>query len=315
MRILRCTTALAWLALALSSQGCALKTMAMNSVADSLARNGDTFAADDDPELIRSAVPFSLKLVESLLVELPRHHGLLLTACSGFTQYGYAFVESDAEFIKDSDYRAFRRLQDRSRNMYLRARGYCLRSLELKYPGIGVNLAAGRPDAANRVTKADVALLYWTGAAWGKAVAISLDRPGLISGLPAVRVLIDRALALDESFNRGALHDVMIAIESAPDAMGGSPARAREHFERSIALAGGRSAGPYVTFARSVLLPAQEREAFVQMLAQALEIDVNGDPALRLANILAQEQARFLLDHVDDLFLSSAESGGSGRRN
>ncbi len=296
-----------WLTLAVSSQGCALKQMAMNSVADSLARTGSTFAADNDPELIRTAVPFSLKLVESLLAELPRHHGLLLTACSGFTQYSYAFVESDAEFIKDDDYRGFQRLQDRSRAMYLRARDYCLRSLELKHPGIGLRLAAGDPTAAALVRESDIALLYWTAAAWGRAISISLDRPTLINDLPAVRVLIERALALDASFNHGALHDVMIAVESVPEAMGGSPARARAHFERSVELSRGRSAGPYVTFARAVLLPAQKREEFVQVLTDALDIDVNNDPALRLANILAQEQAKFLLNHLDDLFLSSSE--------
>jgi predicted anti-sigma-YlaC factor YlaD len=280
----------------------------MNSVANSLARSGDTFAADNDPELIRAAVPFSLKLVESLLADLPRHRGLLLTACAGFTQYSYAFVESDAEFIKESDYRGFQRLEDRSRRMYLRGREYCLRSLELRYPGIGAGLAAGHPDAAKRVGKADVALLYWTGAAWGKVVSLSLDRPALVGELPAIRLLIARALELDESFGRGALHDVMVSVESVPEAMGGSPARARRHFDRSVALSNGRSAGPYVAFARAVLLPAQKRDEFVRMLTQALHIDVDGDPSFRLANILAQDQARFLLDHLDDLFLSSTET-------
>lgn len=307
MRLLRPATALVWLALAATSQGCALKRMAMNSVADSLARSGDTFAADNDPDLIRSAVPFSLKLVESLLAELPRHRGLLLAACSGFTQYSYAFVEGDAEFIKDSDYRGFQRLQDRSRGMYLRAREYCLRSLELRYPGIRGVLGSGRPDAVRRVGRPDLALLYWTGAAWGKAVSLSLDRPGLLAELPAVRLLIARALELDESYGRGALHDVMVSVESAPEAMGGSPARARQHFDRSVALSNGRSAGPFVAFARAVLLPAQKRDEFVQMLTQALHIDVDAEPSLRLANILAQNQARFLLDHLDDLFLATAD--------
>ena len=64
--------------------GCSLKRVAINSVANSLAETGDTFAADPDPELIRGAVPFSLKLVESLWVEVPNQRGLLLTACSGF---------------------------------------------------------------------------------------------------------------------------------------------------------------------------------------------------------------------------------------
>jgi predicted anti-sigma-YlaC factor YlaD len=305
------TTGRAWklvpLALVIvATCGCALKKVALASVASSLSASGDTFASDEDPELIRAAVPFSLKLVESLLAELPRHRGLLLTACSGFTQYGYAFIDSDAEFVKVEDYRRFVQLQDRARRTYLRGRDYCLRSLELKYPGIGAALRADAPAAVARVTRSDVALLYWTGTAWGKAVSMSLDRPELIADLPAVSAIVRRALSLDESFNRGALHEVMVALESVPEAMGGSPHRARQHFERAVALSGGASAGVYVSFARSVLVQQQQRAEFVRVLNQALDVDATREPSLRLANVLAHEHARFLLDHLDDVFLENA---------
>jgi predicted anti-sigma-YlaC factor YlaD len=309
---LRRLTLLLPLALAIGgAQGCALKHLAMNSVANSLAKSGDSFGGDDDPALIRDAAPFSLKLLESLLEELPRHRGLLLAACSGFTQYSYAFVESDAELIKDSDYRGFVRLQDRARNMYLRGRDYCLRSLELGYPGIRTRLAADPPGALRRMGQADVPLLYWTAASWGRTIAISLDRPALIDDLPAVQALIRRALQIDEAFKQGALHEVMIALESAPEAMGGSPERAREHFERALTLSSHASAGPYVTFARSVLLPQQKRVEFTEMLNRALEIDVDANRPLRLANILAQQQARFLLEHLADLFLDGPEDAAA----
>lgn len=297
-----------------ATPGCALKKMALGTVASSLSSSGDTFASDSDPELVRSAVPFSLKLVESLLVELPKHRGLLLTACSGFTQYAYAFVDSDSDYVKDDDYTRFTRLSDRSRGMYLRARDYCLRSLELKYEGIGAQLSKDADAGAARVGKADVALLYWTGASWGKAVSISLDQPALVGDLPTVRALFRRALQLDESFQRGALHEAMISLESVPEAMGGSPERARRHFERAVALSGGTSAGPYLTYARSVLLSEQKREEFVEMLKRALNVDVNREPSMRLANLLAQEQARFLLGRVDRLFISDPVVGGGDRR-
>jgi hypothetical protein len=64
--------------------GCSVKRMAVNKVGDALAGGGTTFASDDDPELVKAAVPFSLKLMESLLNESPRHEGLLLAASSGF---------------------------------------------------------------------------------------------------------------------------------------------------------------------------------------------------------------------------------------
>jgi predicted anti-sigma-YlaC factor YlaD len=291
--------------LVLGIPGCALRKMALGSVANSLAKSGDTFSSDEDPELIRAAVPFSLKLVESLLAELPQHRGLLLSACSGFTQFGYAFVDGDAEFVREDDYARFIRLQDRARRLYLRARGYCMRNLELKYPGIGARLAKDPAGAAAGMTKADVPVLYWTGASWGKAVSLSLDRPALVGDLPIVQALIRRALQLDEAYQRGALHEVMISLESVPEAMGGSPVRARQHFDRAIALSNGHAAGPYVSFARSVLVPQQNRGEFVRTINDALRVDIEAEPSLRLANVLAQEQARYLLDHLDNLFVGA----------
>src|SRR5262252_9032176 len=77
---------------ALFGSGCSIRRIASNKLGDALASGGTTFASDDDPELVKAAVPFSLKLMESLLQENPRHKGLLFATASGFTQFAYAFV-------------------------------------------------------------------------------------------------------------------------------------------------------------------------------------------------------------------------------
>src|SRR5688572_33273410 len=81
------------------STGCSLKTMAVKTVANTLAQPGDVFTRDDDPDLIREATPFALKLYESLLESVPNHVPLLISTCGGFTQYGYAFLEAEADKI------------------------------------------------------------------------------------------------------------------------------------------------------------------------------------------------------------------------
>src|ERR1043165_4715424 len=68
-------------------QACSLKTMAVKTVANTLSDSGDVFSRDNDPELVRDAVPFALKLYESLLDSVPKHEPLLIATCSGFTQY------------------------------------------------------------------------------------------------------------------------------------------------------------------------------------------------------------------------------------
>src|SRR4030095_2817365 len=106
------------LCLAVIGSGCSIRHMAVNKVGDALSGSGSTFASDDDPELVKAAAPFSLKLMESLLNESPRHEGLLLATTSGFTQYGYAFVQQDADELEDKDLEAATALRMRARRLY-----------------------------------------------------------------------------------------------------------------------------------------------------------------------------------------------------
>ncbi|MEK7667484.1 MAG: TRAP transporter TatT component family protein, partial [Gemmatimonadota bacterium] len=120
-------------AVALATGGCSINRMAVNKIGDALAGSGTTFAADDDPDLVGQAVPFSLKLMESLLATSPRHRGLLLAATSGFTQYAYGYVQQDADELEDQDITRATAGRDRARRLYLRARGYGLRGLETRH--------------------------------------------------------------------------------------------------------------------------------------------------------------------------------------
>jgi predicted anti-sigma-YlaC factor YlaD len=298
------TRCAAWLFLIVLAAGCSVKKIAVNRVGDALASGGTTFASDDDPELVKAAVPFSLKLMESLLAESPNHKGLLFATTSGFTQYGYAFVQLDAEELEDKDFAAAKEMKARAKKLYLRARNYGLRGLETKHGGFTNALMPNPKQAVMRAKKADVPLLYWTAVAWAAAVSVSKDDPELIGDLPIVAALIDRALALDESWDRGAIHSFLITFEVARQDTPGDPeARARQHFARAVELSGGHLAGPYVALAETVSVKKQDVKEFNQLLQQALEIDVNARPEWRLANLIMQRRARWLQGRADELFL------------
>jgi predicted anti-sigma-YlaC factor YlaD len=115
--------------------GCSIKKFAANRVGDALAGGGTTFASDEDAELVKAAAPFSLKLMESVLAETPKHKGLLAAASSGFTQYAYAFVQQEAEEMEEQDIQASLEMGQRARKLYLRARDYALRGLDTAHPG------------------------------------------------------------------------------------------------------------------------------------------------------------------------------------
>src|SRR3954464_15204035 len=162
--------------------GCAsIKHTAVDKLGDALAGGGTTFSSDDDPQLIAAATPFSLKLLESLLAERPQHRGLLLAAASGFTQYAFAFVQQDADEIAEKDFAAGTAMRVRARRLYLRARDYGLRGLDVAHAGFSQKLRADPRGAVRVATKEDVPLLYWTAASWGAAISLSKDNADLIA--------------------------------------------------------------------------------------------------------------------------------------
>ena len=99
--------------------GCSIKHIVINKMGNALASSGSTFEGDDDPELVAAAIPFGLKLYESLLTESPKHPGLLLAACTGFTEYAYAFVDLKAEEAKEESMDKADALRERARRLYL----------------------------------------------------------------------------------------------------------------------------------------------------------------------------------------------------
>jgi predicted anti-sigma-YlaC factor YlaD len=284
--------------------GCgALKRKAVGMVADTLASSGDVFTRDDDLELVGQAIPFGLKLYESLLDSAPKNKDLLIATCSNFTQYGVAYLETEGLVLGEAAHHdEVARLNARALKLYLRAKGYCLRAMEVRFPGIGERLVKDPAAALKPARKADVPLLYWMAASWGSAIAQGIDKPELVIDLPVVRALADRAIALDETWNRGALHEMFISLDSQPEALGGSVERARTHFKRAVELQKGASPGPYVSLATGVAVPAQDRAEFESLLKQALAIDPEKDPSTRLVTLVQQRRAQALLAHIDTMF-------------
>jgi len=294
--------------LALAATGCSLERLAAKAVGSSLAGGGAVWASDDDPELVAQAMPFALKTVESLLAAAPDDQRLLLSACAGFTQYGYAFVAGPADEIEGRDPERARAERVRAARLYARALIYGRRGLAGAVPGLEGALAAHDSEAVGRaLTKADrraVPLLYWTALAWGARISATKDDPELVTDLPTVERLMRRARELEPGYGGGAIWDFYIAYDGGrPAAGGGSVERARAAFAEAIRLAGGRRAGPYVALAESVAVAAQDRAEFKRLLEQALAVDASQTGDQRLANLLAQRRARWLLGRVDELFI------------
>jgi len=293
-------------ALTLTS-GC--KSVAVGFAADAVAGGtGESYARDDDPQLVRDAVPFGLKTMEAVLDEKPRHEGLLTALASGFTQYGYAFVQTDADLDDlDGKLEPSRAMRERARKLYVRARDYGVRGLDVRQKRLGARLRAGGDDARAALAtaqKGDVPLLYWTAAAWALSIAANKGDMGVVAELPTPVAMMDRALALDETWGDGAIHEFFVTYDATRSAAeGGGPDRARAHLDRVMAISMNKKLGPLVSYAEGVLVQQQNRDEFVRVLQEVVRADPGAVPRFRLANLIAQRRAKALLAHADDLFL------------
>lgn len=295
----------------LALSGCSIKRMAINGIGDSLTSGPSVFETDDDPQLVCGSLPFSIKFLEMLLAESPHHRGLLTAAAKAYTLEAYACVAQEAE-LSGADLAATQTATLRARKLLLRAFGYGMRGLEVGLPGVTASFGKDPAAAVAKATKADVGLLYWSAASLGLAISSGKGEAAMLARLPEVEALLARALALDEAFDRGTLHEFQLTLATSRPA-GADAVAAQRAYDRALALSGGKRASLFVAYAEAMAIPTQNRQAFVASLERALAIDPALEPSLKLANALSQRRARWLLDRVDDLFLEAApESPAEG---
>ncbi len=290
------------LPLALATTGC-VKQAALNMMADELSSGGGgAFTQDEDLQFLGESLPFALKTMESLHASNPEHTGLLESLASGFTQYAAVYVQFPAEQKEDEDYEAYLEGIARARGFYDRALRYGMEGLQRVHPDLVSLDPAAQEQALSAAGPDEVGLLFWTGASWLAGISLSKEDPERIGQLPLAAALVHRALALDEDWDRGAIHELLISLEPALPLPGGAE-RARTHYERALELSGGVRAGVYVSLATAVSVPNQDREEFLSLLDRALAIDPAEHPQDQLSNLYAQQKARFLLARIDDLIL------------
>ena len=308
MRFTRCAVA-AGFVIALS--GCSLKKLAVDKVGDALASGGQTYESDDDVELVGDALPFSLKLIESLLAESPDHRGMLNAACKGFTSYGYAYVQNGDKALADPDLAAEDAIRTRARRLYLRALGYGMHGLDVAYPGLSGNLTTDPKGATARVRKEDVPALYWTAASLGLAISVSKSDASMIARVPEVEAMLARAIELDATWGEGSLQEFEITLSAAKPG-GGSPASLDASYARALELSGGTRASLFITYAEARAVPVQDVALFRELIARALAIDPDAHKAIRLQNLVSQRRAAWLESHIADFFLT-VDAGDAGR--
>ena len=287
---------------ALLLNGCSLNRFAVNVIGDAMSDGGGVYSTDNDPQLIREALPFGLKVFESLLEVSPDHQGLLLSASRGFAAYAF-IVQSENEQRDKTDVNQSREQGDRIRNLFLRGRDFALRGLDVRHRGLADQLRKDPSAALAVTTKDDAPFLYWGGASWGGAISAAKGDLNLLADLPLAGALVQRVLELDERHDLGAAHEFFISFEASRP--GGTTARVRQHYRRALDLSGGQRASVHLALAEAVAVKEQNLGEFRDLISAAMAVPIDKRPELRLVNTIARQRALWLEKRIEDLFVDA----------
>lgn len=267
-----------------------------------LAITGET-----DYALIAGFFPTILVMYELIHKANPNHAGLATMTGSLNVMYANAFVQWPASTMGAAQFTEQNEEYMRAKMHYLRGRDYCLDALEKRHKGFKDAVLGQNEDAlktaVSKLTKSDVNAAYWACAGWLGAFSLDLTDPNLLGTLSAPPAILEKAAALDPDYSGGAIWDLLANFNISAQGFGGDATRAMECYNEALRVSGGKSPGPYITYAESFCVPNNDKAGFIEALNKALSINPDDDPASRLMTTISQTKARRLLANIKDLFL------------
>lgn len=274
--------------------GCSVQNYALQNVGNILSK--ESVSTDDDLELLKHASAYHLKLTESILQEVPDHVQLAESVTRGYAQYAYVFLMDEADRTESVSVQQASLLRNRAAKMLGRAKSTGLKTLSLYYPSLLDQLDGKSNTKPLVISKSHVGLTFWSMTAWAGAISLSKDSPDVVADLPAVIKLSELAWKSNPQYDHGALASMMGTLELSKP--GGKVESAQKYFDLAIQWRGEQIA-PLVAKAENWAIASQNKDAFVQLLQQAIALSENQKD---LTNIVMSRRARWLLDNVDNYF-------------
>jgi hypothetical protein len=253
---------------------------------------GDTLTGailnQDDPDLVESGLPAYLLLLDGFISQRPNSTALLSAGAQLFALYGSRFAPPG-----------------RAVSLTTKARRYGERAICLAHPPACQWSGAAYSQLVMElegVDEKDIGPLYSYAISWLSQLDATSEDWTAVAELPWVEAVLERALALDETYENGALHGYLGILNSLrPPALGGKPEVAREHFERAIELSGGRDLSIKVEYARRYARLVFDQELHDRLLMEVLNAPVDA-PLYTLFNVLAKQEAQTLLATSKEYF-------------
>jgi len=269
------------------TSGCSsMVTRATGNLSDSISR---AVLNQNDPETVRQGAPTLLLMLDGFISDAPNNQALLLSGSRLYGAYASAFVDDE----------------ERQRRLADKAFDYGRRAVCVSHDDFCAVIdkpLATFNEQLNDFKADDVPLLFGFASAWATWIQANSDDWNATIQLPKVSALMNRVIELDETYNHGNAHLYMgVLTTQLPPEYGGKPEVGRQHFERANELSAGRNLMVNVLFAKYYARLVFNQELHDRLLNEVLASNTEA-PELTLSNVLAQQQARELLEGSHDFF-------------
>lgn len=262
----------------------------MRSATNGMAANlSAAILNQDDPETVRDGAPAYLLMLDSFVQGAPDDTAMLSAAAELYAAYGVIFVEDEQR----ADRLTSRALSYAEQSLCVSNRSVCkMKQVSFKEFDI----------ALSKLDKKDAPSLYTFGLASIAYIKVHSDDWGAMAKLPRVESALKRLQELDPQYNAVQVEHYLAVLNTIrPPALGGNFEAGKAHYERALALSGGKDLSVSVDYARYYARTLYDRELHDRLLKDVTSAEPNQD-GYTLFNTLAQREAQVLLDAADEYF-------------
>ncbi|MGR9073592.1 MAG: TRAP transporter TatT component family protein [Gammaproteobacteria bacterium] len=243
----------------------------------------------DDLDTVIAAIPAYLIMLDTLSYQEPDNLSVLESA---------ALMNSSFLTLLSPDNEREKLLSARALNYSLRyaclyQEKFCHMN-ELRYEDFD--------QIVNGASREDVPALHLVGTIWATWIQANRENWNAIAQIAQVKLLMEKVVQLDENYYNGEAFVYLGIIHTLlPPGMGGTPEIGRSQFEKAIEISGNNNLMFKVIYARHYAKLVFDRKLHDELLNDVVNADPF-HPNLTLINLVAQQQARRLLQEADDYF-------------
>lgn len=237
-----------------------------------------------DLDLVCEGAPAYLLMIDSMIASAPNDKALLRIGSQAYAAYTGALTECGAptgRILAIAD----------------KARLYGTTLINHLLPSAGASRLDELDRELARAQKNDVPSLFWGSLAWLTWIQQQQGAPAAMADLVAVEKIMTRLLALDETFQKGALHLFFGGLLATRPAMiGGNLEGSRQHFERALTISNNSFLLIQATYAETYARLTLDKRLHDRLLKEVVDFPLQSAPESALSNAIAQRKAARLLE-------------------